>query len=101
MDFQAVQDQYSTEHPFCDLLLVGATFNEDVLSSASIKCHRLVLASAIPPLRAILLSEGCPTGEDGIQTVVLADVSHDDVRDTVSSVYETLVTSGDNIRSQE
>jgi len=60
------------------------------MSFNTIKCHRLVLASALPSLKTVLLSSG-GSGDD-FQTVILPHLPFEEIKKTLASIYDALVT---------
>ena len=89
VDFFKTIRSFFDENIFCDLEIVSYKFGE-IEKLESVKCHSLVLSSAIPNLKPIVQSDIC---EEPVTLVILLQAEDEEVvsvRQTLGQVYDSL-----------
>jgi hypothetical protein len=89
VDFFNTIRSFFDENIFCDLEIVSYRFGE-VEKLESVKCHSLVLTSAIPNLKPIVQSDVC---DEPVTLVILLQDEVEElvsVRQTLAQVYDSL-----------
>lgn len=87
LDFWSGIRCFYQEGTFCDLEMVPKD------SKVSLKCHQLVMASVSTVLRSTLTTTSHDVLNDSVITVMMPDVSFDELQQMIDSIYDFLAGS--------